>query len=132
MINRNRWGNIDNPYQGSAKKVLCVCSAGMLRSPTAANVLYKEYGYNTRSAGCVSEFALIPLDEVLIAWADEIVCMEDSHAHAVQAMAQEVIGVDPAKLKIINLGIPDIYSWGDPELQKLILKNYRSSNPKEG
>lgn len=132
MINRNRWGNIDNPYQGSAKKVLCVCSAGMLRSPTAANVLYKEYGYNTRSAGCVSEFALIPLDEVLIAWADEIVCMEDSHAHAVQAMAQEVIGVDIAKLKIINLSIPDRYSWGDPELQKLILKNYRSSNPKEG
>ncbi len=42
MINRNRWGNIDNPYQGSAKKVLCVCSAGMLRSPTAANVLYVD------------------------------------------------------------------------------------------
>lgn len=30
--NRNAMGNAANPYQGNYKKVLCVCSAGLLRS----------------------------------------------------------------------------------------------------
>ena len=49
--NYNRLGNSRNIYQGKDKRVLCVCSAGLLRSPTAANVLHKEFGYNTRACG---------------------------------------------------------------------------------
>ncbi len=41
-----------NPYQGKYKRVLCVCSAGVLRSATTAVVLSKEpFNFNTRSAG---------------------------------------------------------------------------------
>jgi len=43
MITAARVDNITNPYQTKAKKVLCLCSAGMLRSPTIANTLHKEY-----------------------------------------------------------------------------------------
>ena len=72
----NRLYNCKNPYQGDAKKVLCVCSAGLLRSPTAAVVLNREYGYNTRACGTEVGHALIPLDETLMHWADEIVVMD--------------------------------------------------------
>lgn len=55
-----------NPYQGQYKRVLCVCSGGILRSPTAAWVFSNEpYSFNTRAAGTES-FALIRLDPALI------------------------------------------------------------------
>jgi predicted protein tyrosine phosphatase len=74
--NFNRLGNCGNRFQGGRNRVLCVCSAGMLRSPTIAWVLSNEpYGFNTRAAGISDEYALIPVDEVLLSWADEIVCV---------------------------------------------------------
>ena len=58
---RNRLHNATNPYQGSYKKVLCVCSAGMLRAPTAAVVLSRPpYDFNTRAVGTDLGTALIP------------------------------------------------------------------------
>lgn len=50
----NRIANASNKFQGSYKRVLCVCSAGLLRSPTAALVLSKDpYNFNTRACGAV-------------------------------------------------------------------------------
>jgi len=64
MSLRNRIHNSSNPYQGKFKRVLCVCSAGLLRSPTTAFVLSQEpYNYNTRAAGIVDDYALVPVDE---------------------------------------------------------------------
>ncbi len=61
----NRLHNMRNPHQGSNKKVLCVCSAGLLRSPTLAWILSNEpFNFNTRAVGTSSEYALIVLDEV--------------------------------------------------------------------
>ena len=72
----NRLANSSNRWQGKYKRVLCICSAGLLRSPTAAFVLSQEpYNYNTRAAGLTKEFALIPVDEVLLNWAQEVVCI---------------------------------------------------------
>ncbi len=116
----NRLGNAKNAAQGAAKKVLCVCSAGLLRSPTTAVVLSQEpYNYNTRAAGCVEEFALVPVDDVLLLWADEIVCMETRHEKALRAMG--------CTKKIIVLGIPDNFEYRDPYLMKLIAERYASS-----
>ena len=64
-------GVIDNPYQGDHKKVLFVCSAGILRSATAARIY--AHKHNTRCAGTGMEYALVPLSERLMDWADEIV-----------------------------------------------------------
>ena len=67
-MRKNALWNCKNPYQGRDKRVLCVCSAGLLRSPTIAKVLVMN-GYNTRSCGC-RDYALIQIDNVLIEWAD--------------------------------------------------------------
>lgn len=116
---KNRIANCHNPYQGTAKKVLCVCSAGLLRSPTAALVLSKEpFNFNTRSAGAVAEFALIPVDEVLLEWADEVVCMQEAHAEIVRK-----IGTDkPIKV----LGISDSFNYRDKGLMRIIADKYEA------
>lgn len=114
----NRMWNIKNPYQGNALKVLCVCSAGLLRSPTTANVLHKKYGYNTRAAGVDTDHALIPVDEVLLEWADQIVCMENTHRQYIL----NNFNADDAK--IVVLGISDSYGWNEDPLPDLILKSY--------
>ncbi len=123
----NRKHNSTNPFQGDAKRVLCVCSAGLLRSPTAANVLFQEYGYNTRAAGIEEAFALIPVDDVLIHWADEIVCMDKSHKRGVilkEASLNQEFRPSVNK-KIIVLDIPDNYSYMDEELKAIILSAYK-------
>lgn len=116
----NRMANSGNMYQGKFKKVLCVCSAGLLRSPTAAVVLSQEpFNYNTRAAGAVSEYALVAVDKVLLEWADEIVCMEQRHSDLVQ-------DINGGKLekKVIVLDIPDRFPYRDSELVKMISSKY--------
>ena len=119
----NRLGNVRNPYQGTAKRVLCVCSAGLLRSPTTANVLHKEFGYNTRAAGINSEYALIIADDVLMDWADEIVFMEDVHY---QAALHKFPFIEHKNCIVLN--VPDNYAFMDQKLQNLILKKYEEVN----
>ncbi len=123
----NRIHNSGNPYQGSAKRVLCVCSAGLLRSPTTAVVLQQEYGYNTRAAGIIEDFALIPVDEVLISWAQEIVCMDEHQKDMIINLANSHIkrGVAITIPPIIVLNIPDNFGYMDKLLQEHILKAYK-------
>lgn len=114
----NRLANCANKYQGRYKRVLCVCSAGLLRSPTAAWVLSNEpYNYNTRAAGLAKEFALVPVDEVLLAWADEIVTMSAEQAEKIRSM---LIDETP----IVVLGIPDSFMYRDEKLISLIRESY--------
>ena len=113
----NRLANCMNEYQGRTRRVLCVCSAGLLRSPTAAVVLSQEpYNFNTRAAGLNLEYALIPVDEVLIKWADEIVVME-----------KKMLGRFEKCLKpVIVLDIEDCFAYRDPQLVQLIKEKYDS------
>jgi predicted protein tyrosine phosphatase len=67
----------DNQYQGKASRYLFVCSAGLLRSPTAASVA-DSLGYNSRSCGSHSH-ALIPISVNLIHWAHKIFFMEENN-----------------------------------------------------
>ncbi len=120
MISRNRLAVVHNKYQGKFKKVLCVCTGGCLRSPTAAEILSQEpFNFNTRSCGLVAEIAIVPLDEGLIEWADEIVCMDEYQAFQLSHMT---------KKPILNLNIGDIYDYRHPELMKLIKENYQNCN----
>lgn len=123
----NRRANCHNKNQGPAERVLCVCSAGLLRSPTAAVVLQREFGYNTRSCGSVPDFALVPVDSVLIEWADKIVCMEESHKKAL--MDADLLRY--YKGPVIVLGVPDDYEYMDPDLQGLILESYKRTRMME-
>lgn len=121
---RNQLANVGNKFQGEAKKVLVVCSAGLLRSPTLAHALNKSLGYNTRAVGMDSAFALIPLTQALIWWADEIVFVSwENFSELDQESKDEIESVG---LKKIILDIPDDYDYGDETLERICLEQYLS------
>ena len=112
MNDLNRIHNSGNPYQGKYKRVLCVCSAGLLRSPTAAFVFANDpFGFNTRAAGIDTGHALIPVDDVLLAWADEIVCMDEYQQKTLQ---------ERTKKPVHNLRIGDNFEYRDKGLMDIL------------
>jgi len=117
----NRVHNSTNPNQGKFKRVLCVCSAGLLRSPTVAYVLSQEpYNYNTRAAGIEESYALIPVDQVLLSWAQEIVCVSKSQKRRLEDSLIEF----GYKKPVVCLDIPDNFEYRDPELIAAIKAAY--------
>ena len=116
----SNYGIHSNRFQGDYKKVLTVCSANMLRSPTMAHVLSADpYNFNTRSAG-TALYALIPVTEELLMWCDEVVCADTEHALWVRNKMIEWMLDKP----IIDLKIPDNYEYRNPELIELIRERY--------
>lgn len=121
----NRLHNISNQHQGKYKRVLCVCSAGLLRSPTAAWVLSNApFNYNTRAAG-VHDYALVPVDSVLLSWADEIVCMDKGHAEICESIGKPAV-LGWKDKPVIILGVPDQFPYRDAELVKFIKTAYQT------
>lgn len=125
---RNQLHNISNPYQGTEKKVLTVCSAGILRSATLQNFLIKNYGYNVRNCGTESSYALIPISEALVLWADEIVFVNRDNYMDVKINLEEL---NISKDKIFVLDIPDIYSFNHPSLLAIIEEQYKSKKSEQ-
>lgn len=126
-VSRNRLGNSQNGYQGNRKRVLCVCSAGLLRSPTLAVVLSQPpFNFNTRAVGTDQEFALVPIDAVHVAWAEEIVVMDWGQAGVVQGLMLELHemsrGFDTfsADKPVHVFNIPDDYGFMDEQLVELL------------
>lgn len=111
MSNNRKW-NCNNPNQGEFKRVLCVCSAGLLRSPTLAWVLSNEpYNYNTRACGLDTGHALIPIDDVLLEWADEIFCMDEYMEKRIRELTHK---------PVTNLRIGDNFEYRDKGLLTII------------
>lgn len=125
---RNQMHNISNPFQGDTKKVLCVCSAGLLRSATLQNMLIKEYGYNVRNCGTELSYALIPISEALIHWADEIVFVNKSNYRSVKLDLLEQ-QIDMGNVFILD--IPDNYGFNNPELVEICKQQYKKIVLKE-
>jgi len=135
---RNRIHNSSNPYQVYDKypRALCVCSAGLLRSPTTAVVLAgDDYKYNTRAVGADSGHALVPLDPVHLVWADVIVFAERCHFDL--AKAEERIQSKNPELKwedsimsnkpVYILNIPDQYEYRHPTLVAEIKDRFKQA-----
>lgn len=119
---KERIGNASNKYQGKYKRVLAVCSGGLLRSPTIAHTLASEpYNYNTRSVGTDPDYALNLIDQVVLEWADEIVCANVEHEREVRRRLEEV-GI--TKKTIVCLKLEDVYPYRDRKLVHLIKKRY--------
>lgn len=113
MTTFNRLHNVRNPHQGKNKKVLCVCSAGLLRSPTLAWILSNEpFNYNTRAVGVASDYALIVLDEVQIQWADAVVFVDDDNYRVARYDYKELLD----NMECHVLKIPDVYEFRHPKL----------------
>lgn len=105
----------DNPYQGNDKRVLFVCSAGVLRSATAARLYAKRY--NTRAAGS-SPYALIPVSGDLLLWANEVVFVNKENYEDV---AREY---DMSEMTVRVLDIPDDHDHMHPNLIKAFEEQY--------
>lgn len=117
---RNQLYNITNPAQGTTKKVLTVCSAGLLRSATLQNFLIKEYGYNVRNCDTSEEYALIPISEALVMWADEIIFVSEENFYQVESELVHIVDFE----KVFILNIPDMFNFNDLKLIEIIKKQY--------
>ena len=116
----NQLANVHNRYQGNYKKVLFVCSAGLLRSATAAHVFSAEpYNFNTRTVGVALEYALNPVNEALMEWADNIFLMESEHYHDIHDIFGEEI-FNEYKQKMVVLDVPDNFRYRDERLVKIL------------
>lgn len=117
-IRECRAGVVNNPYQGKDRRILFVCSMGILRSATGARLYAPKY--NTRSCGTWGD-ALIPLTPQLIAWAQEIVFVNDhNYQMAVFEYGENVFKETPTKV----LDIPDAFEHMHPELIKAFKEQY--------
>lgn len=129
MSLRNRLANVDNRFQRIDEfiRILCVCSAGLLRSPTIARVLQKDFdNVNVRCAGVSDEYALITIDEALVTWASVIICAEEVHALNIESRFSGALeggnsGFNyKAETPLIALNIPDDFSFADENLEAII------------
>ena len=132
-VSFNQMANTQNRAQGNAVKALCVCSAGLLRSPSIAKYL-AEKGYNTRACGTSQEYALIPLSPALVYWADEIhvvseqeMVVQDMVSRTYEKMG-EWIGGDKKKPVVYTYRIPDMYGTFDSSLMQIIDEEWRGMN----
>ena len=124
MTTFNRLYNMKNPNQGEAKKVLCVCSAGLLRSPTLAWILSNDpFNYNTRAAGTASDYALIVLDEVQLQWADAVVFVDDGNYNVACYDHKELLD----NMECHVLEIPDIYPFRHPKLVEIATQQLKET-----
>lgn len=127
MSDLNRIHNVSNPYQGDTKKVLCVCSAGLLRSPTLAHLLSGDpWNYNTRAVGTDVGHALIPLEIAHIVWADTIICMNEEQKRFIKDMIKG--SQFKVCAKVVCIKVPDAFEYREPALVELLkerIKEYK-------
>jgi len=108
-----------NPNQGSYHRALFVCSAGMLRSATAA-VVGASLGMNTRACGSES-YALIPLSANLILWADTIYFVNEYNYYGALQQFNGYVALDAdIRRKAVIWNIEDVYEYRDPKLMQII------------
>lgn len=105
----------NNPYQGTRTRILFVCSAGLLRSPTGAHVGSLR-GYNTRACGSAQEYALVPLTVNLIEWAEKIVFVNRENKFEAIYTFNHTGYEEDIERKSITLDIPDKYEAFHPTL----------------
>lgn len=115
QIKNCRDGVVNNPFQGKDKKVLFVCSMGILRSATAARIFADKF--NTRCAGTWNE-ALIPVTQRLLDWADEVVFMTKDH----YTDTLDRFNVSTMNARMLN--ISDTHEHMAPELVKELKEQY--------
>ncbi|MFY2597468.1 hypothetical protein ACOTHJ_15110 [Achromobacter xylosoxidans] len=110
----------DNEHQGRARRVVFCCTAGLLRSPTAAHLAATHFGMNTRSAG-VHERALQRLSVNLIEWAYQIVFVNsDNYETALQTFSNSDSEWQ-LRRKAIVWNLKDVHDYMAPALTKELM-----------
>ena len=116
----NVLGNIKNPHQGGYYKALFLCSAGLMRSATAAHIFSAApYNWNTRTAGTTIAYTMTPVTTGMIEWADDVFCMEDEQVRDLTILFGEgYMEYHENNIRILN--IPDRYGYRHPDLITLL------------
>jgi predicted protein tyrosine phosphatase len=101
-------------------KMLFVCSANRLRSPTAEAVFSAIENIEALSAG-TNHDAENPVSGDIIEWADIVFVMERAHRQKLQRRFGRLL----LTKKIVVLGIPDDYDYMDTELIQILKDKVR-------
>jgi predicted protein tyrosine phosphatase len=116
---RPHLGQLNLAAQGDFKRVLFVCSGGMLRSATAAQWAAATLDWNTRNCGTM-DCALPPPHANVLEWAEVIYCMEQRH---LDALAEQFPW---AREKMLVLDIPDVFEYRNPHLIELLQQYFEA------
>lgn len=96
-------------------KLLFICSANRLRSPTAEAVFSAYEGIKAIGAG-TDRNAATPVSGDLIEWADVILVMEKSHRNRLLKKFKSQLRMK----RLVVLEIPDAYEYMQVELIELL------------
>jgi predicted protein tyrosine phosphatase len=91
--------------------VIFICNQGKNRSKTAAQLFSERF--QTASAGL---YGNTPVTESHLDQADIIIVMEERHRTEIAERFPRIY----LQKRILVLGIPDIYRYGQPELVRLL------------
>ena len=97
------------------KRLLFICSANKLRSPTAEHIFSAWPDVETDSAG-LNASADLQLSVEQVEWADIIFVMEKAHRNKLTKKFRKYL----KNKRVICLDIPDEYEFMDPELVGLL------------
>ena len=104
------------------RKILFVCTANQQRSPTAEQMYRDDPWFEVRSAG-THTLSARQVSRDLARWADVIVVMEDRHARDIRSAFRDDLGSTP----ILVLGIPDVFQYMEPALQREIRERFEAA-----
>ena len=107
---------VRNEYQGPDIRALCVCSVGMLRSPTLANILFGKGGYNVRACGSEVSMALVPISANLVHWADKIFFVNSENFRQALDVFSDTTEEFLIKEKAVIFNIEDSHDYNAPAL----------------
>lgn len=97
------------------EKILFVCNANRLRSPTAEKIYKKRKDISVKSAGLFSD-AFVTVSQDIVDWADLIFVMEKNQQNKIIKKFKNVYNKKP----VINLNISDDYEYMEPTLIELL------------
>jgi predicted protein tyrosine phosphatase len=97
------------------RRVLFICSANRLRSPTAEQVFSKWPDIETDSAG-LDASATVVLSSEQLEWADIVFVMDRSHRNKLARKYRANL----REKRVVCLNIPDEFEFMQPELVMLL------------
>jgi predicted protein tyrosine phosphatase len=97
------------------RRVLFVCRHNRMRSATAERLFCKRADLDVRSAGTAPD-ALVRVNANMLDWAEVIFVMDDDQRQWLESSFEE----HPALARIVCLDIPDVFTFLQPELVKLL------------
>ncbi|MEK6845226.1 MAG: phosphotyrosine protein phosphatase [Nanoarchaeota archaeon] len=92
-------------------KVLFICNQNKHRSKTAEDIFKNRF--ETKSAGL---FCPKPLTEKELSWAEVVMVMEEAQREEISKRFPKLY----LQKRVLNLGIPDKYNYGNSELTKIL------------